>query len=269
VIDAVLKQTFSDFELIIVDDFSDDSEKLKDVLASYENLNYQYIRHEKNMHGGAARNTGILNSKGVYVAFLDSDDFWHEKKLELCLDKKIKKNEIVYSKVKDRGDVSPLNAYKDDTLIDEYLLVYNGSMQTSSLFMHREFALKIMFDSTLKRFQDFDFIIRARKLYNANFVFLNMVAVNMGEEDKSGRISSSVDFEPAFFWLDKLSPLLSDKSKSVFVFNRVINYASNSISRYEIARIFIRYKCYMYLKYLSKKVFLKIILGKKQKWFKK
>lgn len=269
VIDAILKQTFSDFELIVVDDFSDDSEKLKDALASYENLNYQYIRHEKNMHGGAARNTGILNSKGKFIAFLDSDDFWHERKLELCIDKNIKENEIIYSKVKDRGKVSPSIAYKDDTLIDEYLLVYNGSMQTSSLFMHREFSLKIMFDPTLKRFQDFDFIIRAGKIYNANFVFINMVAVNMGEEDRLGRISSSVDFEPAFFWLDKISPFLSDKSKSVFVFNRAINYASNTLSRYEMARIFIKYKCYMYLKYLNKKVFLKIILGKNQKWFKK
>ena len=78
-IESVLSQNFKDYELIVVDDGSNDSSIL--LVADYLGVGLSYIR--TGHHGVShARNTGILNSKGSYIAFLDSDDRWENNKLE-------------------------------------------------------------------------------------------------------------------------------------------------------------------------------------------
>jgi glycosyltransferase involved in cell wall biosynthesis len=79
-IESVLNQTFSDFELIIVDDASTDA--TQKVVNSYNDDRIEYIRHSENRNGSAARNTGIRSARGEYIALLDSDDEWDPLKLE-------------------------------------------------------------------------------------------------------------------------------------------------------------------------------------------
>lgn len=71
-IESVLAQTFRDFELIVVDDGSTDG--TQELAASY-NGKLKYLR-QQNSGPSAARNNGIKNAAGRYVAFLDSDDIW-------------------------------------------------------------------------------------------------------------------------------------------------------------------------------------------------
>jgi glycosyltransferase involved in cell wall biosynthesis len=78
-IQSILNQTFQDFEIIVVDDCSnDDTEQM---LASYNDPRIRYIRHQTNSGAAIARNTGIDSSTGEYIAFLDSDDQWLPEKL--------------------------------------------------------------------------------------------------------------------------------------------------------------------------------------------
>ena len=80
-IESVLQQTFSDFELIVVDDGSDNS---FDELSKFEirDSRLKIIRHEKNFGVSAARNTGIKAASGEWICFLDSDDRFLKDKLE-------------------------------------------------------------------------------------------------------------------------------------------------------------------------------------------
>lgn len=78
-IESVLGQSFDDFELIVVDDCS--SDRTEEIVQSYEDPRLEYISHELNRGGSAARNTGINNSVGEYIFFIDSDDTWHPTKL--------------------------------------------------------------------------------------------------------------------------------------------------------------------------------------------
>lgn len=79
---SVLNQTYQDFELIVVDDGSTDN--TEEVVKEFQKQDrrVKYIKHEKNKGASAARNTGIKNSLGYFLSFLDSDDQWLRNKLE-------------------------------------------------------------------------------------------------------------------------------------------------------------------------------------------
>ncbi len=77
-IGSVLAQTYRDYEIIVVDDGSTDD--TKGIISQY-GPDVKYI-YQKNQGTCAARNTGIRNSKGEYIAILDSDDLWLPSKLE-------------------------------------------------------------------------------------------------------------------------------------------------------------------------------------------
>ena len=82
-ISSVLYQTFTDHEVIVVDDGSNDGTeaRLEPVMGRI-----RYLRHPDNMGVSAARNEGIKASRYPFVAFLDSDDYWLPKKLSAQMD---------------------------------------------------------------------------------------------------------------------------------------------------------------------------------------
>ena len=78
-IDSVLNQTFTDFEIIVVDDGSTDETAA--IMKRYGDK-VRYIR-QKNNGPAVARNLGINTARGEFIAFLDADDIWHPEKLEI------------------------------------------------------------------------------------------------------------------------------------------------------------------------------------------
>jgi glycosyltransferase involved in cell wall biosynthesis len=78
-IDSVLAQTFTDFEILIVDDGSRD--RTVEIAQSYRDPRIRIVRHERNRGVAAARNTGVAEARGAYVAFLDSDDVAYPDRL--------------------------------------------------------------------------------------------------------------------------------------------------------------------------------------------
>ncbi len=79
-VDSVLSQSFIDFEFIIVDDLGPD--KSREICESYRDERIRIVTHEKNRGLAGARNTGIRQARGQYIALLDSDDRWTMDKLE-------------------------------------------------------------------------------------------------------------------------------------------------------------------------------------------
>jgi glycosyltransferase involved in cell wall biosynthesis len=77
---SVLEQTYSDLELIVVDDASSDN--TAEVVLHFDDKRVKYMRRETNGGPSAARNAGIIASTGEFVAFNDSDDEWLPDKLE-------------------------------------------------------------------------------------------------------------------------------------------------------------------------------------------
>ena len=84
-INSILNQTYKNFEIIIVYDDEDqaDLSTIKQVVINQNKV--KLIINKKNIGAGLSRNIGILNAKGDYVAFIDSDDYWNKEKLEVQL----------------------------------------------------------------------------------------------------------------------------------------------------------------------------------------
>ncbi|MAL97651.1 MAG: hypothetical protein CL583_04280 [Alteromonadaceae bacterium] len=76
---GVLEQTFDDFEVLVVDDFSSDNPA--DVVASFEDSRIRYLRQAENRGVAAARNRGLREARAPFIAFLDDDDEWFPEKL--------------------------------------------------------------------------------------------------------------------------------------------------------------------------------------------
>lgn len=99
-IESVLKQTYTNWEMIIVDDCSPDDGAGINVVKRYTDPRIKLIESKVNKGSSGARNIALKEAKGQYIAFLDSDDMWPEEYLESQVEF-LKKNEavIVYASV--------------------------------------------------------------------------------------------------------------------------------------------------------------------------
>ena len=83
-IQSVIDQTYTNWELIIVDDCSMDN--TDEVVASFKDERIKYFHNERNSGAALTRNRAMREAKGELIAFLDSDDLWTPEKLEHQID---------------------------------------------------------------------------------------------------------------------------------------------------------------------------------------
>lgn len=159
---SVLNQTYDNFELIIVDDASEyDTEKL---VTSFNDGRINHIQHNENRGGAAARNTGIKESGGKYISFLDDDDAFLPKKIEKLVsvleplsDEWI--GAYSWSIIDGRVRASYMEGdVKYELLSENPKLRIGGS---SSLFLRSQDVKAIGgFDESFERHQELEFLLR-------------------------------------------------------------------------------------------------------------
>lgn len=163
---SVLQQTFKDLEVIIVDDASTDD--TGDRIKSLQKIEYciHNFRHDKNRGAQAARNTGIRNAKGEYIAFLDSDNEWLPSKLEKQMTLFSQNSGSIgvvycgYSKVALGGDVLNLYVPQHRGMVYRHTL-RNWLTDTSTLVVRKEILERISgFDESIHAYQEWDLCIR-------------------------------------------------------------------------------------------------------------
>lgn len=229
-LESVARQKFSNFEVIIVDDASSDVGELKKVAEQVLGgcIPYKLICHSENRHGGAARNTGIREAKGKYIALLDSDDLWSEDKLSKTVSilESDKTVDYVYSRITHEQSnsqkiIKPKRGIRSDESVADYLLYKGHCMQTSSIVLRRASTVEqgVMFDENLRRFQDYDLVILLDE-HNKKAGFVEESLVFVSNIDDGHRISNSIDLNLIDFWLDKVESNISEKALSTFLVDR-------------------------------------------------
>lgn len=197
-IDSVLSQTYPNIELIIVDDVSTDHSV--EVIRSYHDDRVRLICQKE--HGGAnrARNTGITNARGEYIAFQDSDDEWLPDKLMIQIEYMKSRGcdacySAYYSHIGDDMKIIPLdhgNKEKHEKNLKESLRRGN-SIGTPTLVIDKNVFGRMPekgFDEKLPRLQDYDFAIRLAQ--NASIAYIETPTVHAYKSDNS--ISKNDDF---------------------------------------------------------------------------
>jgi len=170
-ISSVVKQTLENWELIVVDDGSTDASA--EIADSFHDDRIRLLKLGANRGGNAARNAGIREARAPLIAFLDSDDAYLPEKLERVVEHFEDRRELdllVDSFIK----IQPSNVRvvrKNPVITDRE--VFRRALFTRLLWkatpaitVKRDAALKTPFDETLKRLQDFDFLIRISELAN-------------------------------------------------------------------------------------------------------
>jgi GT2 family glycosyltransferase len=165
-VESVLQQSFSDFEIIVVNDGSPDTALLEAALLPFCGK-IRYLKQATRGPSGA-RNTGILQARGKYVAFLDGDDYWRSDHLTrlVALFQGDAALELAYCDcILLKGEKPFANAFSIEPQSSgvnfDSLLVESCAISTSSAVVERESILKAgLFDESFRRCEDFDMWLR-------------------------------------------------------------------------------------------------------------
>lgn len=211
---SVLSQTYSNIQIIVVDDNSkDDTEK---TVKDFEDKRISYIKHEINKGGSAARNTGIHCAEGDYIAFLDDDDEWIYNKLELQMEKLNEEKTSMMSYTgryyiddKSKDIIKTVVANKSGRLYDE-LLVSNCVGTTSSALIKKECFQNVgVFDETLPGCQDWDMWIRIAREYPISCVSEPLVRYYVHDIRMTSNVDAKIKAKKMLF--EKIYPDIRDR----------------------------------------------------------
>lgn len=226
-IDSVLQQTYPKVEIIVVDDNNPNTEfrlETERVMESYsDKSNVRYIRHLRNYNGATARNTGIKNSFGIYICFLDDDDWYMPDKLEKQYQYLLQHPQYcaVYCGWERDGKI--VHPFKEGDLSFE-LLSGTDIIYTNTIMVAREKAMECNgWDERFKRNQEAVFLLRFFSK-GGTIGVVPEVLVKFDTSDRSNQ-SVPIQFEEDFTMLLELHQREIDRCTARFPEARQIIYS--------------------------------------------
>ncbi len=189
-IQSIVKQTFQCSEIVVVDDGSTDSTgRFLSQLSSNKKTILKVIR-QTNTGPAAARNAGIKCAVNDYVAFLDSDDHWHKKKIEMQYKVFVENPEYMISHTKEkwlrRGvhlNQKKKHIPRDGDIFDHCLQLCGVGMST--VMVRRALFQKVgMFDESLHCCEDYDFWLRVSSRFPFLLIDTPLTVKEGGREDQ-------------------------------------------------------------------------------------
>ena len=158
-INSILRQSYKNWKLIIIDDCSD--KETKNLLKKISKKKIKVFFLKKNHGAGFCRNFAIKKSKSPYIAFIDSDDTWEKDKLKKQLDY-MKKNNFSFSYTNYRTFGEKERNVNNPSKLNYSKFLRNTSIATSTMMIKREIIGNIKFTNT-KICEDFFFKCRLLK----------------------------------------------------------------------------------------------------------
>lgn len=249
---SVLNQTYQDFEIIVVDDNEPNSlsrDLLEEKMKKYEKISkIRYIQHEKNKNGAVARNTGIKVAKGEYITFLDDDDYFLPKRLEIMI-KELENNSsfdcaysssIVTRKKKIIGQNLAIKSGK----MKKELLLGSFTFGTGSNMFFRASAIRKIngFDETFIRHQDIETMIRYFNIGDLLAVKQYLVVKTQDDRSNEPNINKLIQIKKNYFKaFNNEIEELNNQEENIFFSNNYMQIA-NACIRAKQKKNFIKFK---------------------------
>lgn len=223
---SVLNQTYSNWELLLIDDCSTDNSY--EIIEKYlkKDKRIKYLKNEKNSGPAITRNRGIEESKGEYIAFLDSDDLWYENKLKnqinFMKEKQLKISHGNYYFCNLKGEI--IKKVETDKEIDYKKLLLGNQFKTMTMVLKKE-IIKNMIPNI--KHEDYAFFLDILREGN--------ISIRNEEYDslcRIGKISVSSNKLKSAIWTWNIYRKYEKLNlfQSIYYF---INYALNGVIKYK------------------------------------
>ena len=235
---AAMAQDYPFFEVVVVDDNGIGTEsqiKTFERIKSFATCNnFKYITHLRNINGSAARNTGIKNSKGTYIAFLDDDDILTLDSIRLRYEKLSSMPAdygIVFSSFEQfdgsKKDYECIYDFEGDILAD-YLSEKIHS--PSSVLMVRKTVIDSigLWDEEFKRHQDWEFVTRVLAKYKA--CCIKQMTVKRIVTWRNNAKNPFLFEQQRLFFLEKMRPIIEQQDNStqkIIYYNHFVDVGKN------------------------------------------
>ncbi len=240
-VESCLAQTYSNFEIVLVDDCSTDD--LQSVLQRYtDDQRIRLVRHPTNQGVSAARNSGVQHARGEFIAFLDSDDAWHPAKLERQWNE-IEKLEdgkpflcgTLTEVISDRAPttITPTRSKPHDIRFGDYMFVRRTRnklplvadsranradgyfIHLSSAILPRILANETPFRTALNQYEDLAFVIDLESKGTKIVLIEEPLAIQY-DDTRPGRLGHRDDVERGHQFLREMGDALSSNAKLAF-----------------------------------------------------
>ena len=238
---SVGKQTYPNKQIVVVlDNASPEPETLERIRSSVDVL----IETSAAVGGSGARNLGVANSTGEWIALLDDDDEWEATKLQKQLDAAVRGAQHAYPVISTRVVVQQRTEQRiwpmkrapasGSQRISEYLFCISGPtkrgegfVQTSTLFASRDLFQAVPFSEGLRIHQDWDWLLRASAEpgFHLEMIWEPLTIYHLNPKGTS--VSQTKDWRPSFAWATG-NPLISRRAYSYFLATVVARYLSLS-----------------------------------------
>lgn len=214
-ISSVIRQTYKNLEIIVIDDGSSDNTK-NVVVDNFPSVSYLY---QRNCGPAAARNLGINKSTGDYIAFIDADDVWLPEKISMQIEalRKNPKIKVVHTNIEIMNDGKVDKTFypidRQENKMFESLLLWTGSVVCSSILFSRECIEKVgNFDSELWTAEDVHLFLRMAYYYD--FYFINQPLVIKYHHDSNLTNTSNIHYgSGGLLALTKIEQMFPDYSR--------------------------------------------------------
>ncbi len=199
-IESVLKQSYKDFELIVVDDASTDG--TDEMVIAFHDKRITYLRRAENFGNDTRpKNEGILESKGEYISFLDSDNEYRTDHLQVLFNaiKDSEKIDVVYGDRMliwdDNSNRPQIGIYSD---YSPSLLFKRNYIDTSDALIKREALYKVGgFDERFNKYVDWNLWLRMSKA-GLNFKHIPLIITDYHIHDQMKSATKKTENEKKF-----------------------------------------------------------------------
>lgn len=228
-IDSVLKQTYKNWELILWDNKSED--KSAKIMESYKDdrIKYFYSNDHKELYN--ARNQAFTKSKGDYICFLDTDDYYLDRFLEhqlkLFTDKSIGfacSNHFYKDEKKNKFWTRFKKKQSEGYVLDDLLLNYTVNLST--LFIKRSILSKneLPFDGNLTYLGDFDLVIKLATKFKMARSHEPLIVYRLHDQNLSIK-NNETQLNELEYWYTKIQRIEKIKNnKNFYNIKNLINY---------------------------------------------